>query len=81
VVISPRAYNERIGLALLCPLTTSAKRLPFEVAVPEGLPTNGVVLSNQLRSLNWRARRAEYICELPRLATVDILVRIRTLAA
>jgi mRNA interferase MazF len=81
VVISPRAYNEKVGLALLCPLTTLAKRYPFEVAIPEGLPINGVVLSDQLKSLDWRARRAEYICELPRLAMVDILAKIRTLVA
>lgn len=81
VVISPRAYNGKVGLALLCPVTTATKRYPFEVAIPEGLPISGVVLSDQLKSLDWRERQAEYICELPRLAIADILAKIRTLVA
>lgn len=79
VVISPRTYNGKVGLALLCPVTSSVKGYPFEVVVPQGLPVAGVVLSDQLKSLDWRARKAEYICTLPREAMKDILAKIRTL--
>jgi mRNA interferase MazF len=79
VVISPRTYNGKVGLALLCPVTSSVKGYPFEVVVPQGLPVAGVVLSDQLKSLDWRARKAEYICTLPREAMEDILAKIRTL--
>ena len=79
VVISPRTYNRKVGLALLCPVTSSIKGYPFEVVVPQGLPIAGVVLSDQLKSLDWRARKAEYVCTLPREAMEDILAKIRTL--
>jgi mRNA interferase MazF len=79
VVISPRTYNDKVGLALLCPVTSSVKGYPFEVVVPQGLPVAGVVLSDQLKSLDWRARKAEYICTLPPDAMEDILAKIRTL--
>ena len=65
LVLSPAAYNRRVGLALLCPITSQAKGYPFEVGVPEGLPVSGVVLSDQIRSLDWRARRAELAGRLP----------------
>lgn len=57
MVLSPRAYNARSGLMLCCPLTTRIKGYPFEVTVPGDPPS--VVLADQVRSLDWRARRAE----------------------
>lgn len=65
VVLSPRTYNGRSGLALLCPVTSQVKRYPFEVELPYDLPISGAVLSDQARSLDWRARRASRICALP----------------
>ena len=59
LVLSPAAYNRRAGLALMCPVTTKVKGYPFEVPLPEGLPVQGVVLADQVRSLDWEARRAE----------------------
>ena len=56
LVLSPRTYNVRSGLMLCCPLTTRIKGYPFEVAVP-GTPAS-VVLADQVRSLDWRARAA-----------------------
>ena len=56
LVVSPHAYNVRSGLMLCCPLTTRIKGYPFEVAVP-GTPAS-VVLADQVRSLDWRARGA-----------------------
>jgi mRNA interferase MazF len=57
LVISPAAYNRRVGLALCCPITSQVKGYPFEVALPVSLPVAGVVLSDQVKSLDWRARK------------------------
>jgi mRNA interferase MazF len=61
LVISPKAYNAKVGLALFCPVTSRVKGYPFEVALPESAGVIGVVLSDQLKSLDWRARRAKLI--------------------
>jgi mRNA interferase MazF len=58
VVLSPKTYNGKVGLALLCPITSQIKGYPFEVEVPEGLSVNGVILSDQVKSLDWKARNA-----------------------
>ena len=60
-MISPKAYNGKVGLALFCPVTSHVKGYPFEVALPEGSGVFGVVLSDQLKSLDWRARKAKLI--------------------
>src|SRR5688572_4393506 len=59
LVLSPRAYNARVGLALVCPITSQVKDYPFEVALPGDSPISGVVLADQIKSLDWRARRAK----------------------
>ena len=65
LVVSPRTYNGKVGLALLCPITSRAKGYPFEVAIPDGLRVTGVILADQLKSLDWRTRRADFIATLP----------------
>jgi mRNA interferase MazF len=79
LVISPHAYNAKVGLALLCPITSQVKGYPFEVAVPAGLPVAGVVLSDHVRSLDWRARKAEWACSLPLQTTAEVLAKLQTL--
>jgi mRNA interferase MazF len=64
VVLSPSAYNAKVGLALGCPITSQVKGYPFEVAVPEGRPASGVILADQVKSLDWRARRAKVVDRL-----------------
>lgn len=59
LVITPRTYNAKTGLALICPVTSRVKGYPFEVALPVDGYVNGVVLADQVRSLDWRARQAE----------------------
>jgi mRNA interferase MazF len=65
LVISPRDYNRRVGLALFCPITSQVKGYPFEVALPAGLKVQGVILSDQVKSLDWRVRRARYAGQVP----------------
>jgi mRNA interferase MazF len=70
LVLSPAAYNGRVGLALCCPVTSRVKGYPFEVVIPPGLKAEGAVLADHVRSLDWRARGAKLWCPLPP-ATVD----------
>jgi mRNA interferase MazF len=79
VVLSPRAYNSRVGLFLACPVTSKAKGYPFEVAIPDGLPVSGFVLSDQMKSLDWRAREAGFACALPAATTQEILAKATAL--
>jgi mRNA interferase MazF len=79
VVLSPKAYNGKVGLALLCPVTSQVKGYPFEVAIPDGLSVNGVILSDQVKSLDWRARKAEKAGVLPEDVIVKLQQRIRAL--
>ncbi len=79
LVLSPLAYNKRVGLALLCPITSQIKNYPFEVSIPEGMKIQGVVLSDQVKSLDWLARDAEFICKLPDDVTIDVLKKLRVL--
>ena len=62
LVLSPATYNGRVGLALFCPVTGQVKGYPFEVPLPEGLPVSGVVLADQVKSLDWQERHAEFVC-------------------
>jgi len=79
LVISPRSYNRKAGLALFCPITSHVKGYPFEVVLPEGLPATGCVLSDQVKSLDWRQRRARRWCGVPRETLDAVLGRIRVL--
>lgn len=81
VVLSPRGYNKITGLAILCPVTSHIKGYPFEVALPDGLPLAGAVLSDQVRSLDWRARKASRICNLPEQVTTEVLGKLQSLFA
>ena len=59
LVLSPKTYNARAGLALACPITSQVKGYPFEVAVPAGSGVTGVILVDHLKSIDWKIRRAE----------------------
>ena len=112
VVLSPSAYNKKVGRAILCPITNQAKGYPFEVAIPNGLESvfkrspaasprrgtsartrtlsefedaflevTGVILSDQVKSLDWKARRAERIDRLPDEIILEVLLKLNTLLA
>jgi len=76
LVLSPGSYNGKVGLAILCPITTQVKGYPFEVPIPDGLPVEGVVLSDQAKSLDWRSRGAEFACRAPEESTRAVLHRL-----
>lgn len=79
LVVSPQSYNGKVGLALLCPITSQVKGYPFEVALPENLPVRGVVLADQVKSLDWRARRTEQIDSLPETVIREVLDKLMPL--
>ncbi len=79
LVVSPAPYNGKVGLAVLCPITSRAKGYPYEVALPAGLRVQGVVLSDQVKSLDWQARRVELACAAPPSVTAEVLAKLATL--
>jgi len=81
LVLSPASYNGRVGLLLVCPITSRVKHYPFEVQIPPGFPVNGVILADQVKNLDWLARRAEYSCHLPVATIADVLAKLRPLLA
>lgn len=76
IVLSPAAYNAKTSLAFVCPITSQIKGYPFEVIIPNGLPITGAVLSDHLRSLDWKSRRWEFICRLPESTVEEIAAKI-----
>jgi mRNA interferase MazF len=79
LVISPRSYNRRVGLALFCPVTSQVKGYPFEVALPPGLKAEGAILSDQVKSLDWRVRKAKRVCTVPDEVLDETIARILAL--
>ena len=79
IVISPAAYNTKVGLLLCCPITSQVKGYPFEVQLPPGLPVRGAVLSDQVRSLDWRARSADFACKAPSEILTEVVSRLTAL--
>ena len=66
LILSPKIYNAKTSLCLALPITSKVKGYPFEVALPETLPVTGVILSDQVKSLDFRIREATYVCTVPR---------------
>jgi mRNA interferase MazF len=79
LVISPTSYNGRVGLALFCPITSRVKGYPFEVALPPGLTVRGVVLADQIKSLDWRVRRARRAGSVPAGILDETVAKIQVL--
>jgi mRNA interferase MazF len=63
LVLSPRSYNAKTGLAVVCPLTTKTKGYAFEVLADVDGRTSAI-LADHVKSVDWRARRAERIATL-----------------
>ena len=79
LVLSPAAYNGKVGLAILCPITSNVKNYPFEVQIPDGLEISGAILSDQVKSLDWKTRKAKFICHLPAVSLNEVLQKLGTL--
>lgn len=79
LVISPRSYNKRVGLAVICPITSRIKGYPFEVVLPSGLPIEGAVLADQPRSFDWTGRSVVRACPLPKPVIDEVMAKLATL--
>ncbi len=79
LVLSPAAYNGKVGLAICCPITSQIKGYPFEARIPEGLAVGGVVLSDQVKNVDWKARRARLVCRAPAPLVEEVAGRLLTL--
>ena len=79
IVLSPASYNRPTGLAVVVPVTNHKKGYPFEVPLPSGLRTTGVVLADAVRNLDWRARNARFLETTPHTVLAEIRQRIALL--
>ena len=81
VVLSPAGYNRKAGLAVFAPITGRIKGYPFEVLIPPGLGVAGAILADQLKSLDWRARKATRIGSLPLTVIHEVLQKASLLVS
>lgn len=79
LVLSPATYNERAGLAIFCPITSQIKGYPFEVRIPEGLAVSGVILADQVKSMDWQEREAAFLCSVPASTLQEVLQKLSRL--
>jgi mRNA interferase MazF len=79
LVISPKPYNQKVGLGLFCPITSQKKGYPFEVILPPEIGISGVILSDQVKSLDWRARKAKRRAKAPAEIMDEVLNKLATL--
>ena len=79
LVLSPESYNRKVGLAILCPVTNQIKGYPFEVIIPQGVKASGAVLSDQVKSMDWKVRGASLLCSLPEITVRQVLNKVGVL--
>ncbi|NUQ01578.1 MAG: endoribonuclease MazF [Armatimonadetes bacterium] len=79
LTLSPASYNDKVGLGLFCPVTRQAKGYPFEVELPGGLSLSGVVLVDQIKSLDWRVRRLEIVEPVPASTLREVVLKLQRL--
>ncbi|MDJ0637002.1 MAG: type II toxin-antitoxin system PemK/MazF family toxin [Xenococcaceae cyanobacterium MO_188.B29] len=77
LVVSHSRFNQKMGFAVVCPISTTKRQNPFYVKISPELKVKGIVMTDQLRSLDFKARKAEFICECPDLLLEDVLRRIK----
>lgn len=78
LVISPFSYNQKTGLGLFMPITSQIKGYPFEVIIDED-EIKGVILCDQLRSLDWKARKAKFLTHIQPIILSDVLAKLQVL--
>lgn len=79
LVLSPRAYNSSSRLCIVSPITSQTKGYPFEVALPDGLPISGVVLSDHVKSSDWEARQIKFIAKAPSDVVHEVRAKLKPL--
>jgi mRNA interferase MazF len=79
LVISPIQYNRMASLVLACPITSKAKGLSFEVPLVEGTQTKGVVLADQIKTLDWKARKVKFVESVSQDLIEEVQAKLETL--
>ncbi|MCX7735965.1 MAG: endoribonuclease MazF [Candidatus Kapabacteria bacterium] len=79
IVISPKDYNAKVGLALCCPITNKVKGYPFEVLLPPDITVKGVIISDQIKSLDWKIRNVEFITKADNKTLKETINKFSTL--
>jgi mRNA interferase MazF len=76
LVVSQTKFNLKMGFVFVCPISTTQRKNPFYVPIPEGEAVTGVIMTDQLRSLDYRARQASLIGECSKDLLKEVLKRI-----
>lgn len=79
LVLSPAAYNAKAGLMLCCPVTSQIKDYPFEVRITSHAKVSGAVLADQIKSLDWRMRKARAFAHIAEHELAEVRGKIRAL--
>jgi mRNA interferase MazF len=79
LVVSSKQYNGIVGLAIICPITKQIKGFPFEVQLSEKGKVKGVVLSDQIKNIDWKARKAEYVEKINKNIFNEVIQKALTL--
>lgn len=79
IVVSPKIYNSKTGLALFCPITNQVKGYPFEVMLASNLDVTGVIIADQIKSLDWKVRNVEFIVRAPKNILNETMNKFSTL--
>ncbi len=77
LVVSHADFNRKIGFAFVCPVSNTRRKNPFYVKIPDGEVVTGVIMADQLRSLDCRARKASFLGKCPEQLLQDVLRRIK----
>lgn len=77
LVVSHTAFNRKLGFVWVCPISNTQRQNPFYVLIPAGEAVTGVIMGDQLRSLDYRARTAKFIAACPELLFQEVLRRIK----
>lgn len=81
LVLTPQSYNGKVGLALICPITSRGKGYPFEVPLPAGLKTRGFVQADQVKSQDWKSRKTRRADRVPGDFVAEVIARLDALLA
>ena len=76
IIISPKEYNKKTGLALVCPITSKIKNYPFEVLLPNSHAITGAILSDQIKNLDWKIRKATYVTKANEEVMQEVIAKI-----
>jgi mRNA interferase MazF len=79
LVLSPDSYNEKVGLAIVCAITNQKKGYPFEVEIPTGLKVTGIVLTDQVRTIDWIERNVQVVDHLPSVSIMEVQEKLSKL--